>query len=42
MGVRVDALIGYMNDLFGVMLQLSQHQNTFVATQATGTNLFHI
>ena len=38
MGVRVDALINYMNDLFGVMLQLSQHQNSFVATQATGNN----
>ena len=36
MGVRVDALINYLNDLFGVMLQLSQHQNAFVATQATG------
>ena len=38
MGVRVDALINYMNDLFGVMLQLSQHQNSFVATQATGND----
>ena len=36
LNVRVDALVGCLDDLFTVMLQLSQHANVFVATQATG------
>ena len=34
--VRVDALIPSLNEIIGFMLMMSQSQNTFVATQATG------
>lgn len=36
LGVRVDALANCLTDVFGFMLQMSQHHNAFVATQATG------
>lgn len=36
LSVRVDALSGCLTDVFGFMIQMSQHTNTFVATQATG------
>ena len=36
LNVRVDALVGCLDDLFTVMLQLSQQANGFVATHATG------
>lgn len=36
LGVRVDALAGCLSDVFKFMLQMSEHRNAFVATQATG------
>lgn len=40
LGVRVDALSSCLTDVFGFMLQMSQHHNAFVATQATGATSF--
>ena len=33
----MDALAECLSDVFTFMIQMSQHSNTFVATQATGT-----
>ena len=36
LSLRTDALLGSMTSIFDFMLQMSQHKNSFVATQATG------
>jgi uncharacterized membrane protein len=38
LNMRVDALSSCLNDVFGFMIQMTQNENLFVATQATGIN----